>query len=111
MSGEYIRGRPQGIRCLAELGVKACGKFKLVHDGSEGGSHFHTRVYQLFLSTPEHPEGEFLNTYIKFIYDLRSNWADVSISRRDISVLEKIWDEIDGDKGECQRVSLGSKTP
>jgi len=104
---EFLEGTPQRIRCLVELGFRASGMFKLVHDGSEGGSRFYTRIYQLFLTTLEHPEGELLPLCFKFVYDLRDNWADVSISRHAITELEKIWDNLDGEKEQCRQEQSG----
>jgi len=104
---QYLGGTPQRIRCLAELGFIVSGIFKLVHDGSEGGSRFYTRDYQLFLTTSEHPEGEFLNTRVKFVYDLRTNWAEVRISRQGITELERTFANLSKEQEKCQLVQSG----
>jgi len=107
MSGEFIKGRPEGIRCLVEMGFIALGIFRLVHDGSEGGSRYFTKKYQLFTTTPDHPEGEYLNTRITFTYDLRTNWADVSISREGITELEKTFANLHKEQEQCQQEQSG----
>lgn len=106
---EYLEGTPQRIRCLAEMGIKASGAFRLVHDGSEGGSRFYTKIYQLFLTSPEHPEGEPCDLCFKFVYDLRDNWAEVSITRSDILKLEELWDKI-GEEEQCQQEVSGQQS-
>lgn len=95
-SGEYIKGRPQGISCLVEEVVKVSGMFKLVHDGSESGSRYYTKTYQMVL------DGQPLKTWVRFRYDLRDNWADVRISRKNIADLERFWEQHNKeDKESC----------
>ena len=69
--------------CLLERLARSYG-FVLIRDGSlrrdfpnAGKPTFYTRVYRLKL------DGEFVNTYLRFKYDLRTGWADIDIGLSD----------------------------
>ena len=82
-----IKGNPKIMRCLLEKIVERAG-FKPVHDGQyEEGQKFYTKVYRLEL------DGEFVNTWLRFRYDLRTGYADVSISWKDLAEFEKLTDD------------------
>lgn len=86
---EYVRGRPDGIRCMVEGAVAKCGLFTLEHDGSGGDSRFFTRVYRGIL------DGKPINTWIRFRYDYRTGWADVSMSYDNLKVLKWLQEEVE----------------
>jgi len=72
------------MECLWEKMVKLAG-FRLIHDGQyEEEQLFYTRVYRLGL------DGELVNTWLRFKYDLRTGYADVSISWEDLAEWEKL---------------------
>ncbi len=61
--------------------------FVLLHDGYRrtdkdqvSDPTFYTRLYRMRL------DGEFVNTWIKFVYNLRDNWADFELSWHDTEV-------------------------
>lgn len=62
--------------------------FVLIKDGSTQPTDvnwldmpsFYTKVYRMKL------DGELVNTWVRFIYNLRDNWADFEISYRDTTV-------------------------
>lgn len=94
---EYIKGKPEGIRCLLEKGLCANRNlFKLVHDGSQGGSRFYTKVYRMVL------DGKPVNTWIRFTYDLRAGWADVSFSYKAPAEIEKQLERANGPKEKAE---------
>ena len=87
MSKRVIQGNDRAIYCLLEKAFTIAfgGLFEKVHDGGDSGSLVYTRVYQM--KDSENP-GRFLSTYIKFAYDLRTNFADISMNWEDIASLE-----------------------
>lgn len=94
---DHIKGKPEAIRCLLEKGLCInSGLFELVHDGSLGGSKFYTRVYRLKL------DNELCYTWVRFTYDLRTGWADVSFSYKAPTEIEKQLEKANGQKEEAE---------
>ena len=81
MAGDKITGSPRMVSTFIEEALRLLG-FVLIHDGSTSGSAFFTRKYQLKLS------GEFVNTFVTLRYDLRDNWADMSIGWKELGEIE-----------------------
>jgi len=77
-----IAGNPRMISTFAEEMLKVMG-FKLIHDGSVTGSAFFTRKYQMVL------DGKPVHTFVTLRYDMRTNWADMVISYKDLEEVEK----------------------
>lgn len=80
---------PEFMRCLLERIIARTAI--LVYDGKLNSTpvqidnpSFYTRVYRLKL------DGQPVNTWIRFIYNKRDNWADMRISVKDL----KEWDRI-----------------
>ena len=87
MSKRVIQGNDRAIYCLLEKAFTIAfgGLFELVHDGGDTGSLVYSRVYQM--KDSEHP-GQFLSTYIRFTYDLRTNFANIEMDWHDIASIE-----------------------
>ncbi len=71
---EYISGRPLMAKILIENMMADAGIIKLIHDGSKEGSQIYTRKYKIFL------RGRDTGDTMKFIYNKRDDWADISMS-------------------------------
>ena len=71
---EYISGRPFLVQILIENLLEASGTIKLIHDGSKSGSKIYTRKYRIYV------KGKKTNATVKFTYNMRDDWADISIS-------------------------------
>ena len=71
---EYISGRPFLVQILIENMLEASGTIKLRHDGSKSGSLIYTREYEIYIN------GKPTSSFIKFLYNQRDDWADVSIT-------------------------------
>jgi len=71
---EYISGKPLMAKVVLENMLVDSGVLRLIHDGSKEGSQVYTRKYQIFL------RGQNTGCTIKFIYNKRDNWADISMS-------------------------------
>lgn len=79
---KHVR-RTIGIVRFVERFVVNTGWFRLIHDGSQptgnvpgdtGSQQFYTKHYRMEL------DGEPVNTFIRFVYDYRNNWADFYVS-------------------------------
>lgn len=75
-----------GWVCLWERLIRKMGDFVLVHDGTRNPGQFefppdevrfYTRVYQWVI------DGEPVNTFVKFKYDLREGEVDVDLTWRE----------------------------
>jgi len=87
-------GRPSVIKAVIESAILGLGNFphikwEKVYDGEGKGNEqsnsrnrFYTRVYRLWVD--EKPTV----TKIRFTYDRKKNWADVSISIDDLKALK-----------------------
>ena len=71
---EYVSGRPLMAKVLVENMMADAGIIKLIHDGSKEGSQIYTRKYKIFF------RGRDTGNTMKFIYNKRDDWADISIS-------------------------------
>ena len=71
---EYISGNPMMVKVLLENMLEDAGIIRLMHDGGIEGSQIYTRKYGIFL------RGKDTHATMKFIYNKRDNWADISIS-------------------------------
>jgi len=88
---EHIRSRIRPMECLTERAMQSMG-FVLLRDGSKNPQDikwlekptFFSRVYRLKL------DDKWVNTWIRFTYDVRSGYADLSISHRDLALLEEV---------------------
>ena len=92
---EHIRAKLDTMQCLLEKIVSKAG-FICVYDGSNTPKDidwletptFYTRVYRC------KQDGEWINTWIKFIYDLRPGpdygYADFEISWKDLTVFKEL---------------------
>jgi len=99
---EYIKGRPDGIKCMVENAIANCGFFRLIHDGGQSDEPFYsregmpeqsqvfTRVYQLFV------DGRLCKGKIVFRYDYRNRYADVTIATGDIKDINDKMDKAIG---------------
>lgn len=79
---KHVR-RTIGIVKFIERFVINTGWFKTIHDGSQPTGNvpgdtespqFYTRRYRMEL------DGEPVNTFVKFVYNYRDNWADFYVS-------------------------------
>ena len=90
---------PEQIRntiSLVKFFEKACvgsGWFEMVKDGRNphsGGMEqasdpsFYVRKYRMKL------DGEYVNTWIKFVYNHRDGWADFSMSYHDLDTFNRV---------------------
>jgi len=87
-------GRPSVIKAVIESAILGLGvfpniKWEKIHEGEgkgseQGNSHnrFYTRIYRLWV------DGKPTVTRIRFTYDRKKNWADVSISIDDLKALK-----------------------
>jgi hypothetical protein len=92
---EHVRAKLDTMQCLLEKIVSKAG-FVCVYDGSNDPKDidwletptFYTRVYRC------RQDGEWINTWIKFIYDLRPGpdygYADFEISWKDLTVFKEL---------------------
>ena len=82
---KHIRGTIGFVQSVENFLVHKLGWFVLEHDGEKGTDiakmgkpSFFTRLYRMRL--PDRSGGELVNTWIKFIYNYRDNWADFTLS-------------------------------
>ena len=92
---EHFRAKLDTMQCLLEKIVSKAG-FVCVYDGSSSPKDidwlekptFYTRVYRC------KQDGEWINTWIKFIYDLRPGpdygYADFEVSWKDLTVFKEL---------------------
>ena len=82
----YVKGNPAIMECLLERSFKSIG-FVLIRDGSipnpakgalVGKPSSYARKYQWYL------DGNPVQTFVTFFYDLRTGWADFKISYHDL---------------------------
>jgi hypothetical protein len=93
---ECVKGRTEVMECMVEKAFKNMG-FVLVHDGSRETKDinwlskptFFTRTLRLKL------DGEFVDTWVKFTYDLRTGDADFRISHRDLMAFQDAMEKQD----------------
>ena len=71
---EYISGKPLMAKILIENMMEDAGIIRLIHDGSIEGSQIYTRKYKIFL------RGRDTGCTMKFIYNKRDDWTDISMS-------------------------------
>lgn len=91
---EHIRGRNRPMECLFERAIKNMG-FRLIHDGSKesrdvkwlSAPTFFTRTYRSYV------DGQPVNTFIRFTYDLRTGDADFTVSSKDLDTFEQAVEE------------------
>jgi hypothetical protein len=72
---------------LIESSFANAGILSLVHSGKEGDNpdqmdtpSFYTRVYRMKL------DGDFIDTWVRFKYNLRDGWADFYVSFREPAI-------------------------
>ena len=75
---DYISGKPLMAKVLIENMMVDAGIIRLIHDGSIVGSQIYTRKYKVFL------RGKDTGVTMKFIYNKRDDWADISMSEFNI---------------------------
>ncbi len=103
MAPEHIKGKIKPMECLFERALLNMG-FVVVHDGSKeptdvnwlksGEPTFYTKVLRARV------DREFINTWVRFTYDLRTGFADFTISYRDLATYEDATAKHDGAKIE-----------
>jgi len=80
----HVHGTIKFVEGVENFLVNSMGWFVLTHDGSQstekghGEPSFFTRMYRMRL-----PDGVIVNTWVKFVYSYRDNWADFTVSWRD----------------------------
>lgn len=98
---------PEIMRCLLERIIARTAV--LVFDGEVSRKDpvivdkptFYTRVYRIVL------DGEPINTWVRFIYDLRDGWADMRISNKDL----KEWNKLTKEESKCSTSELDAMLP
>jgi len=79
---DFISGKPFTIKTLIENLMENAGIIKLKHDGGITGALVYIREYQVYV------KGKRTNIVIKFIYNKRDDWADISISQYNLTNLK-----------------------
>ena len=78
--------RTIGVVNFLEQAMVNTGWFKMVRDGSKPETAlwksapeptFYVKVYRMKL------DGAFTNTWVKFVYNVRDNWADFEVTYKD----------------------------
>lgn len=90
----FVKTDPNTMECFMEKLMRGNG-FVLIKDGSKNGEltkgkvkpSFFRRIYRLQL------DGEFVNTWVYFTYDLRTGWADFKITTKCLEEYERLTKE------------------
>lgn len=84
---KYMSGEPDMAQLLIENLMAHAGLIRLIHDGSQEGSKVYKREYRIFIDNKP------TAITFKFMYNLRDDWADISISEYkllDLKFVEKL---------------------
>jgi hypothetical protein len=79
---EYISGRPFSVQILLENLLESSGAIKLIKDGAATGSLRYTRDYRVYIN------GKKTAAKVRFTYNKREDWADITISYYDLMELK-----------------------
>jgi len=104
---DYISGKPLMAKILIENMMVDAGIIRLIHDGSTVGSQIYTRKYKIFL------RGKDTGATMKFIYNKRDDWADISMSEFNILDLKvkQMVKGIHNDRIQVYEPRRNSQTP
>lgn len=71
---EYLTGKIMMVETLVEVPLVKAGFLKLIHDGNADGSLVFSKQYEIYL------DGKTTGSKVKFVYNTREDWAEVSMS-------------------------------